>query len=142
MNKNKKRNNKMAFSLNRIEIIGNIGGDAETRTTTNGNAATSFSVATTHSFKQNDEWKQQTTWHNCVAWNLGDYYRNALKKGAKVFVSGRLQKRSYEKDGKTYYITEIIVNEIIPLGKTETTTASNNAEPQYVPPADNSDLPF
>ena len=61
----------MAFSLNKIMLIGNLGQDAETRFTTNNVGVTSFSMATTHSYKGKDgNWVNETTWHNVVAFNL------------------------------------------------------------------------
>ena len=66
----------MAFSLNRIELIGNLGRDAETRFTTNNLSVTSFSIATTYSYKGKDgNFVNETTWHNCVGFNLSDFYK-------------------------------------------------------------------
>ena len=107
----------MARSLNKAQIIGNLGKDAETRFTQGGTAVTNFSVATTRRWKdqQSEEWKEETDWHNVTMWkgeNLAPY----LTKGTKVYVEGRLQTRSYEKDGVTHYRTEIISENIILLG--------------------------
>ncbi len=141
----------MAFSLNKVMLIGNLGGDAENRMTVNDVPVTSFSLATTHSYKGKDgNWVNDTTWHNVVAFNLSDYMRDKLKKGKKFYVEGRLNKRSYEnKQGQTVYITEIIAEKLIPLdaaGQSEGFKASEpKAEYSNVPPdtADaGEDLPF
>lgn len=111
----------MGFSLNSQQIIGNLGQDAEHRFTTTDNCASSFSVATTHGYKDKDgNWKNITTWHNVTAWNQSDFIKNTLKKGAKVYVEGRTEKREYtDKEGVKRYVTEIRANQIIPLDKTE-----------------------
>ncbi len=101
----------MAFSLNKIMLIGNIGKDAETRFTPNNASVTSFSLATTHSYKNKDgQWTNETTWHNVVAFNLSDFVKEKLIKGKKVYVEGRLSKRDYEKDGIKQYFTEVVTD--------------------------------
>ena len=99
-------------------LIGHLGKDPETRYTTNQNLpVTSFSLATTNSFKNKDgKWTDETTWHNIVAWNLSEFMRNALKKGSKVFIEGRIANREYmDKEQKKRYISEVISERIIPL---------------------------
>ncbi len=143
----------MAFSLNKIMLIGNLGGDAENRVTANDVSVTSFSVATTHSYKGRDgNWVDETTWHNVVAFSLSDYMKDQLRKGRKFYVEGRLNKRSYEnKEGKTIYVTEVVAEKLIPLDSNA--PASNRtiaSEPMggYSQPdpidsgANNDDLPF
>ncbi|MAT58223.1 MAG: single-stranded DNA-binding protein [Melioribacteraceae bacterium] len=114
----------MAFSLNKVQLIGNLGQDAETRFTQNNIPVTSFSIATTRSYKgKDDNWVNETTWHNIVAWNLSEFYQKALKKGKKFYIEGRLQTRSYEdKEGIKRYVTEIVADNysgIIPLDSRE-----------------------
>ena len=107
----------MAFSLNRITLIGNLGQDSETRFTNNNVSVTSFSIATTYSYKGKDgNWVEETTWHNIVGFNLSDFYKDSLKKGRKFYVEGRLSKRDYtDKDGIKRYSTDVIVEKLIPL---------------------------
>ncbi len=95
----------MAFSLNKIQLIGNLGRDAETRFTTNNLSVTNFSIATTRSYKDKDgNWQNETTWHNVTGFNLSDYYKDNLKKGKKFYIEGRISKRDYnDKDGN--YLT-------------------------------------
>lgn len=107
----------MARSLNRATLIGNLGRDAETGFTPSGISCTKFSVATERRWqdKQSGEWKSETDWHNCVLWraeNLAQY----LTKGKQVYVEGRIQTRSYEKDGEKRYATEIIADNVLLLG--------------------------
>lgn len=107
----------MAFSLNRIMLIGNLGRDAETRFTTTNVSVTSFSLATTHSFKNKEgNWQNETTWHNIVSFSLSDYFKDNLKKGKKVYVEGRLSKRDYtDKENIKRFTVEVVAEKIILL---------------------------
>lgn len=109
----------MAKSKNKVNILGNVGRDAETRFTGSGNAVTNFSVATSRSWKdkQSDQWKEDTEWHNVTMWG-NDRLAPYIKKGVRVDVEGRLHTRSYEgKDGVKRYSTEIIADQVIVLDK-------------------------
>ncbi|GBD89579.1 single-stranded DNA-binding protein [bacterium BMS3Abin04] len=142
----------MAFSLNKVMLIGNLGQDAEHRFTTNNTEITSFSVATTYGYKNRDgEWVNETTWHNVIAFSLSDFFKNALKKGRKVYIEGRISKRNYEnKDGQKVYVTEIIAdrNGIIPLdsrddtGSSFSSSSSTPAINDAPATAEDDDLPF
>ena len=140
----------MAFSLNKIMLIGNLGADAETRVTTTNNYVTSYSLATTHSYKGKDgNWVNETTWHNIVSWNLSDYFKEALKKGKKIYVEGRLSKRDYtDKENIKRYVTEVISDKIIILDAREGSGyESNKVEVNSAPgntgsSAEDDDLPF
>ncbi len=108
-------------------LIGVLGKDAETTFTTSNVAVTKFSVATTHSKKKGETWENITTWHNCTAFSLNDFTTDKLKKGAKVYVEGRIDHQTYEKDGQTKHFTQIIVNGfdgIIILDKKDTVQGS------------------
>ena len=117
----------MAFSLNRIQLIGNLGRDAETRFTTNNLSVTSFSIATTYSYKGKDgNYVNETTWHNCVGFNISDFYKENLKKGKKFYVEGRLTKRDYtDKEGNKRYSTDVVIEKLIPLESTGGSGSSN-----------------
>lgn len=140
----------MAFSLNKIMLIGNLGGDAENRFTTTNVSVTSFSLATTRSYKGKDgNWVNETTWHNVVAYSLPDFFKDALKKGKKFYVEGRISKRDYtDKEGIKRYITEVISERLIPLEGRETGGGESYAEksnyendtPATV--SEDNDLPF
>ena len=139
----------MAFSLNKVMLIGNLGRDAETRFTTNNLSVTNFSIATTRSFKDKDgNWQNETTWHNITGFNLSDYYKDNLKKGKKFHIEGRISKRDYnDKDGNKRTSTDVIVERLIPLeairsesAETAEATESYSSEPPQV--ENNDDLPF
>ena len=137
----------MAFSLNKIMLIGNLGNDAETRFTTNNLSITTFSLATTHSYKGKDgNWVNETTWHNIVAFGLSDFFKDALKKGKKFYIEGRISKRSYEdKDGVKRYTTDVISDKIIPLDSRDDAGADAGSSSDSVGSQTNEeedDLPF
>jgi len=139
----------MAFSLNRIMLIGNLGKDCETRFTTNNISVTSFTMATTSSYKGKDgNWVNETTWHNIVSFNLSDYMKENLKKGKKFYVEGRISKRDYtDKDGIKRYFTDVIAEKLIPLDSTggEAPASGGGESIESEPPVEtdeNADLPF
>ena len=136
----------MAFSLNKIMLIGRLGKDAETRFTTNNVSVTNFTMATDYSYKgKNGDWVNETTWHNIVSFNLSDYFKENLKKGRKFYVEGRLSKREYtDKEGIKRYSTEVVSERLIPLEPSSESSSSDenaiNVEPTVSD--DNNDLPF
>ncbi len=140
----------MAFSLNKIMLIGNLGKDAETRFTTNNLSVTNYTLATTNSYKGKDgNWVNETTWHNIVSFNLSDYFKDNLKKGKKFYIEGRLSKRDYtDKEGIKRYMTEVVSEKIIPLESSGDSSASNeesSGNSNSVPDVhvdENEDLPF
>jgi len=101
---------------NRVNLIGNLGQDPETKTLESGKKVTRFTLATSDDFKNGEGQKvKETTWHNIVAWNgLADVAGKYLKKGGQVAVEGRIVYRNYEdKKGVTKYITEIVLNDLL-----------------------------
>lgn len=108
-------------SWNRVELIGNLTRDPEIRYTPNGAAVATFSIATNRTYMVEGERKEEADFHRCVAWNkLAELCNQLLKKGNRVFVSGRLQNRSWEgQDGQTKYMTEIVIEDMIVLTSRE-----------------------
>ncbi len=103
---------------NRVQLIGNLGQDPETKTLESGKKVVRFTLATSENYKNNEGQKvNETTWHNVVAWNgLADVAGKFLKKGKEVAIEGRIVYRTYEdKKGVTKNITEIIANELLLL---------------------------
>lgn len=104
-------------SWNRVELIGNLTRDPELRYTPNGAAVCTFGVATNRTYVSEGERKEEADFHRLVAWNkLAELCNQLLKKGHRVFVSGRLQTRSWEgQDGQTRQVTEIVIEDMILL---------------------------
>ena len=109
----------MAKDLNKVQLTGNLGKDPETRSTAHGSALTRFSVASSrrwHTTEGDD--RDETEWFTVVAWNkLGEICAQYLQKGARVYIEGRLQTRSWEdqQTGQKRYMTEVIANDLIML---------------------------
>ncbi len=116
-------------SWNRVELIGNLTRDPELRYTPNGAAVCTFGMATNRTYVTEGERKEEADFHRLVAWNkLAELCQQLLKKGNKVFISGRLQTRSWEgQDGEKRTVTEIVIEDMILL------TPRTNGEVTPVP---------
>lgn len=101
-----------------IQIIGYLGADPEMRYLANGTAVTNFSVATSRRWKDaSGEQREETEWFRVQAWaKLAEVCAQYLQKGRLVFVGGRMQTRSYEKDGQKRYATDLVAQEVKFLG--------------------------
>ncbi|MBC8519084.1 MAG: single-stranded DNA-binding protein [Gammaproteobacteria bacterium] len=110
----------MARGVNKVILVGNLGQDPDVRYTADGRAIANISIATTDSWKDKNTGEQQdrTEWHRVVFFNrLAEIVSEYLKKGAQVYVEGRLQTRKWQdKDGNDRYTTEIVASEMQMLG--------------------------
>jgi len=110
----------MARGVNKVILVGNLGQDPDVRYTADGRAIANISIATTDSWKDKNTGEQQdrTEWHRVVFFSrLAEIVSEYLKKGAQVYVEGRLQTRKWQdKDGNDRYTTEIVANEMQMLG--------------------------
>jgi single-strand DNA-binding protein len=107
-------------SLNKVIIIGNVGGEPEMRFTPNGKPVTSFSVATNWVYTTPDgERRQETEWFSVVVWNkLAEQCNQFLAKGRLVYTEGRIHTRTWEsQDGQQRSRTEVIANKVIFLDR-------------------------
>ena len=107
------------MSVNKVILIGRLGKDPETRYMTSGEAVTNCTLATSENWKDKSGEKQEKTeCHNLVFYRrLAEIAGEYLKKGAQVYIEGKLQTRKYQtKEGQERYTTEIIVNEMQMLG--------------------------
>lgn len=107
-------------SLNKVQLIGHLGADPESRFTTSGSAVTNFTLATNESWRTDDgETKEKTEWHRVVVFGKrAETVAEYMKKGQLVYVEGRLQTRSWEdKDKVKRYTTEILCDNFTMLGR-------------------------
>lgn len=106
------------MSVNKVIIVGNLGGDPESRTTQSGTTVTNLSIATNERVKRGDTWTDHTEWHRAVC--FGTTAENAaryLSKGREVYVEGKLRTRKWQdKDGNDKRSTEIVVDVLQFLG--------------------------
>ena len=109
----------MSRGLNKVMLIGHLGQDPELKYTPAGAAVASFSLATNESYKDKaGKDVEKVEWHRLVVWNKqAEIAAEYLKKGAQIFVEGKLQTRSWEKDGQKHYMTEIVVLNFQMLGR-------------------------
>lgn len=99
----------MAGSVNKVILVGNLGREPEIRTMQSGDKVATLSIATSESWKKDGERKERTEWHQVVIFSqpLVTLAENYLKKGAKVYLEGQLETRSWESNGEKKYTTEI-----------------------------------
>ncbi|SEJ57015.1 single-strand DNA-binding protein [Pseudomonas linyingensis] len=104
----------MARGVNKVILVGNVGGDPETRYLPNGNAVTNITLATSDTWKdkQTGQPVERTEWHRVVLFGkVAEIAGEYLKKGAQVYIEGRLQTRKWQgQDGQDRYTTEIVVD--------------------------------
>lgn len=107
-------------SLNKVMLIGNLGKDPEVRSVTSGAKVANFSIATTESYTDKTGQRvDKTEWHNIVMWRgLAEVAEKYLRKGAQVYIEGRLQTRSWDdQNGQRRYMTEIVADNLVMLGR-------------------------
>ncbi len=113
----------MARGVNKVILVGNLGKDPEVRYSPNGGAVANITLATSESWKDktSGEKQEKTEWHRVVFFGrLAEIAGEYLKKGAQIYIEGRLQTRKWQdKEGKDRYTTEIVAGEMQMLGSRE-----------------------
>ena len=97
--------------MNKVELVGRIGKDPDIRETKNGGKVARFSLAINEGYLSSmGDYVKNTSWHNVVLWNeVISQCENILKKGSCLYISGRLNNRSYvDKEGQKKFVTEIV----------------------------------
>jgi single-strand DNA-binding protein len=125
-------------SLNRVQLIGYLGKDPETRFTPSGAKVAKFTVAVTRRWRSNEgESKERTDWFNVEAWGrLGETCQEYLHKGSLVYLDGRLQTDRYEHEGETRYFTRVVLSQMQMLDR-------KAEEEEPVPPvSEDEEFPF
>src|ERR1039457_1463110 len=129
-------------SVNKVIIIGNLGRNPEVRTMSNGDSVANIAVATTDTWKDKatGEKKEATEWHQIVFYRkLAEIVGKYLKKGALIYIEGKLQNRKWtDKDGIERYTTEIIADTMKMLGSRPAGTGLDDS-PQGDEDADRSE---
>jgi single-strand DNA-binding protein len=109
----------MAEGLNRVMLLGNLGADPELRVTPGGQAVLKLRLATNESYlDKNNVRQERTEWHRITIWGRrAEALGKILNKGDSLFIEGRLQTSSYEKNGEKRYATEVVANNVILSGR-------------------------
>ena len=121
----------MFGDVNSVTLLGNITNDIVIKYLPSGSAVTSFGLATNRSYKapNSDEWKEEHTFHNIVLFGKqAEFLSQKAKKGTRIFVTGRLQTRSWQdKEGKTNYKTEIVSEKILLIDRYDRTPSAGGS---------------
>ena len=117
-------------ALNRVQLIGRLGKDPESKFTPTGKKVAHFSVAISNRWKSRDgESKESTEWVNVEAWDrLGEVCQEYLKKGSLVYIEGRLKTDKYEEKGEIRYFTKVVAQMVQFLGSRTGDTLTEQPE--------------
>lgn len=105
---------------NKVQLIGHVGQEPEIKTFDGGRKVANITIATNDSYTNDKGEKvEQTEWHRVTAWGkLAEIIEKYVDKGKEIAVEGKLTHRSYDdKDGSKRYISEVVANDILLLGK-------------------------
>lgn len=107
----------MSRSVNKIILVGNVGQDPDIQETGSGTKVAHLSLATNRRTSGNgDEVTERTDWHRLTLWNrLAQFTQDYVSKGDRVYVEGRLEYDSYERDGVTIPTADVVVRELVLL---------------------------
>ena len=107
----------MARAVNKIILVGNVGRDPEVQSTSNGHKVAHFSLATSRRIPRDNGFEERTEWHRLTVWNrLAEIAEEYVRKGDRLYVEGRMEYDSYERDGVTIPTAEVNVRELVMLG--------------------------
>lgn len=106
----------MPRSVNRVTLMGNAGADPDVRETGNGTRVAHLSLATDRTFRQNGETQRRTDWHRLTFWGKAvDTVDSFVRKGSKLYVEGRIEYGSFEREGVSIPTVDIIVGDFVML---------------------------
>lgn len=113
----------MSKSVNQVTLLGNLGKEPELKYTPSGTPVAKLAIATNERFKdKSGEWQEKTEWHNVILWQrLAEVAGQYLAKGSRVYITGRLQTRSWDdkQTGQKKYATEIVANDMVLCSEAE-----------------------
>ena len=110
----------MSTLKNKVQLIGHVGQDPEIKTFDGGKKLAKISIATNESYKNDKGEKvEETQWHNLIAWGkTAETIEKYVVKGKEIAIEGKLTHRSYDdKNGEKRYVTEVVIDELLMLGK-------------------------
>lgn len=130
------------MSVNKVILLGNVGGDPEIRYFDNGNCQATLSLATTKkgfTTKSGKEIEEVTTWHKVIFYNrMAEVVNEYVKKGSRLYVEGEIRHRKYEDtDGNNRYVTEIVASEMKMISSKKNNSSSKDQVEDY-----SDDLPY
>jgi len=141
------------MGINKVILIGRLGKDPEIRYAPDGTPVATFSIATNYHWTDSKTGKKKSgvDWHRIVVWGKrGEICGEYLEKGRQVYIEGKLKTRSWEKDGHTNYITEVIARDVQFLGSSSEKVGDGRYQPvdsgasglDDIQPRKDDDIPF
>lgn len=107
----------MSRSINKIILVGNVGRDPDVQTTASGTKVAHFSLATSRRIPRDGSFEERTEWHRLTLWDgLALLAEEYIRKGDRLYVEGRMEYDSFEKNGVTIPTAEVHVREVVMLG--------------------------
>lgn len=107
----------MGRSVNKVILVGNAGRDPDVQTTAGGSKVAHVSLATTRRIPRNGGYEERTEWHRLTLWNrLAELAEEYVHKGDRLYIEGRMEYDTYEKNGVTIPTAQVNVRELVLLG--------------------------
>ena len=123
----------MSRSVNKVILVGNVGRDPDVQTTTSGTKVAHVSLATSRRFARDGGVEERTEWHRLTLWDrLAQIAEDYVRKGDRVYVEGRIEYDSFERNGVTIPTAEVHVRELVMLGAPAGRTAAAELEEEEV----------
>lgn len=127
--------------VNKVILIGNLGTDPDTKFTPQGIPVAKFSLATREVWSDRGQKQEATTWHKVVVWNkLAENCAKYLSKGSQIYLEGKIVNGSYEKDGKTFYFSEVHAQQVQFINTRTTQQSQPNYRDRFEQPPTMSNL--
>jgi single-strand DNA-binding protein len=119
----------MSRSVNKVILVGNVGRDPDVQTTTSGTKVAHVSLATSRRFPRDGGMEERTEWHRLTLWDrLAQVAEDYVRKGDRVYIEGRMEYDSFERNGVTIPTAEVQVRELVMLGPVGARTADAEVE--------------
>lgn len=107
----------MSRSINKVILVGNIGRDPDVQTTSTGAKVAHVSLATSRRYPRDGGIEERTEWHRLTLWDrLAQLAEDYVRKGDRVYIEGRMEYDSFERNGVTIPTAEVHVRELVMLG--------------------------
>ncbi len=118
----------MSRSVNKVILVGNVGRDPDVQITKNGTKVAHLSLATNRRFGAADG-EEKTEWHRLTLWNrLAEITEDRVQRGDRIYVEGRLEYDSYERDGVNVPTVDVTVRDLVLLGSKDRVEANGSAQ--------------
>ena len=124
----------MARNVNKVILLGNAGRDPDIQTTASGVKVAHLSLATSRRVPRDGQFEERTEWHRLTLWDrLAQLAEEYVRKGDRLYVEGRIEYGSFEKNGVTIPTAEVVVGELVLLGASPNTASAATEEDDDIP---------